>query len=238
MICLKRKLAVIISLIALTAAFTGCGGEGNVTSQRNTSTTTTTAAPTETTSRSETETTPVTEQSETTTSGKTAQMMEGENEETTPTDTTTTETSPIITDGDTITEDSTLPVLSENGEKIAQTAELLLDIPFVEGGASPDAGFDSSGFIYYVMKASGFDGFARGLNAQISEAAQTVGYDELQRGDAVYFTTAEDHSRAQFGGVYIGDGKMIFSSTNGTSTAIKDISSEYWRGCFVAGVRA
>lgn len=222
-----------LAVVIIAATFSSCGAAEKVTPQVSTNATTTAEKQT-TTTEIETETTTAPEESETeeTTTEKTAQMMESESEESaTTTETTKPETAPVTE------QEETQPVQSDIGNKIADSAVLQLDVPFAEGGTSPETGFDSSGFIYYIMKINGFDSFARGLNAQISEATQRVSYNELQRGDAVYFTTADDHSTAQFGGIYIGDGKMIFSSTNGTNTSIKDISSQFWRDCFVSAVR-
>lgn len=234
MVLMKTKITAILAVLVIAATISACGAEQKVTPQVTSNATTTTAAtttPAAETTPEETTTTPPEEVSATDTTANTAQMMESESEESTSTETTIPETEPIIIP------DSEQPASSANGDKIADGALLLLDIPFAEGGTDPATGFDSSGFIYYIMKINGFDSFARGLNSQISEAAVTVSYDELQRGDAVYFTTADDHSKAQFGGIYIGDGKMVFSSTNGTVTSVKDISSQFWKDCFVTAVR-
>ncbi len=125
--------------------------------------------------------------------------------------------------------------VSDTVNQIVQTAESLLGIPFATNGASPDTGFDNSGFIYYVLRENGFINCPRGASEQASMGTHTD-YDSLRRGDLVYFST-DDSGQADFGGIYLGDGQMIYCPYPGENVQIVSISSDYWVNAFYIGVR-
>lgn len=165
--------------------------------------------------------------------------------EVSPTDTETTEESNIsITDNTpqvtetvlptqtTVPEEDPDPIDSDN--QIVQTAESLLGIPFAENGATPADGFDNSGFIYYVLRENGFINCPR-LTPEQAAMGTNIGYDELKSGDLAFFCTA-DSGNPDFGGIYIGEGQMIYSPMPGQTVKLVDISTDYWRGTFVTGV--
>ncbi|MBD5115252.1 MAG: C40 family peptidase [Ruminococcaceae bacterium] len=141
-----------------------------------------------------------------------------------------TETSIITEATEQTTEDD--PINTEN--QVVQTAEALIGIPFAENGASPSEGFDNSGFIYYVLRENGFITCPR-LTQDQAAMGTHIGYDELKSGDLAFFCTA-DSGNPDFGGIYIGEGQMIYSPMPGQTVKIADISSDYWKGTFVTGV--
>ena len=122
----------------------------------------------------------------------------------------------------------------DHDNAIVQTAEALVGIPFAENCATPDDGFDNSGFIYYVLRENGFINCPRLVRDQ-SVMGENIGYSELKSGDLAFFTNGE--GTADFGGIYIGDGKMIFSPMPGQNVREADITTSYWQNCFVTGVR-
>lgn len=124
------------------------------------------------------------------------------------------------------------PIDSDN--QIVQTAESLVGIPFAANGASPADGFDNSGFIYYVLRENGFINCPR-LTPEQAAMGTHIEYDELKSGDLAFFCTA-DSGNPDFGGIYIGEGQMIYSPMPGQTVKIVDISTDYWRGTFVTGV--
>lgn len=124
------------------------------------------------------------------------------------------------------------PIDSEN--QIVQTAESLVGIPFASNGASPADGFDNSGFIYYVLRENGFINCPR-LTLEQAAMGTHIEYDELKSGDLAFFCTA-DSGNPDFGGIYIGEGQMIYSPMPGQTVKIVDISTDYWKGTFVTGV--
>lgn len=119
------------------------------------------------------------------------------------------------------------------GERIAASAEALLGIPYVFGGADPK-GFDNSGFIYYVMRQNGFISFPRLISEQ-ADWAPAAGYNELTRGSIAYFSS-EPGGAAEFGGICIGGGSMIYSPAPGDCVKKADITDDYWKSRFVTGI--
>lgn len=148
-----------------------------------------------------------------------------EPQQTTPTTVETTEPAPAPETSD--------PDHEEVIEGIIATANSLIGTEFVDGGSTPD-GFDNSGFIYYVLRENGYLSCPRGVAAQASMGT-LLKYDELKRGDLVYFY-AEGTLTAGFGGIYIGDGVMIACLMPGTRVKEVDITTNYYRTNFCNGV--
>lgn len=119
------------------------------------------------------------------------------------------------------------------GEKLAASAEALLGIPYVFGGADPK-GFDNSGFIYYVMRQNGFISFPRLISEQV-DWAPAAGYSELTRGSIAYFSS-EPNGAPEFGGICIGGGVMIYSPAPGDVVKKAHITDDYWKSRFVTGI--
>lgn len=117
---------------------------------------------------------------------------------------------------------------------ITATARSLMGIDFADGGASPESGFDNSGFIYYVLRENGYITCPRGVGAQ-SEMGAALGYEQLCPGDLAFFYD-EELKAVQFGGIYCGDGVMIACLMPGTQVKEVDISTNYYRQHFYRGV--
>lgn len=135
--------------------------------------------------------------------------------------------------------ETTVPQTPPTGEidrdnTIVQTAEALIGIPFTENGSTPAEGFDNSGFIYYVLRENGFINCPRLIRDQ-SVMGENVGYSDLKSGDLAFFTNGG--GTADFGGIYIGNGKMIFCPMPEQAVREADITTAYWQDCFVTGVR-
>lgn len=133
------------------------------------------------------------------------------------------------------TENEQQPPSSDKGEAVAQTAESTVGYDFLFGGDSPEeGGFDNSGVIYYAFTQNGIS-CPRALS-EIFKAGAEVGYDELGRGDAVFFRL-DDGSDTVFGGIYVGDGKAVMSFSEGIPVHIVDVATDYYKATFVKGVR-
>lgn len=116
------------------------------------------------------------------------------------------------------------PVVSVSGQAILSEAQKHLGAPYVWGGASP-AGFDCSGFVYYVLKTVGLspnrtpeDQFRQGT---------PVDRSDLQPGDVVFFygTYADKISHV---GIYAGNGQFIHSPNSRSVVSYSDLTSGYW----------
>lgn len=123
---------------------------------------------------------------------------------------------------------------SAAADGIISTAHSLIGIDFAEGGDTPDAGFDNSGFIYYVLRENGYITCPRGLKAQ-SEMGTALVYDELRAGDLAFFYDEAKQSVA-FGGIYCGDGLMIACLMPGTQVKVINITSPYYTEHFCNGI--
>lgn len=144
---------------------------------------------------------------------------------------TTTAPAEIITVSETTAEQ---PAETETANSVVQTAEALIGIDFAEGGASPAEGFDNSGFIYYVLRENGYISCPRQMSAQL-EWGENAEYKDIKAGDVVYFSD-EPEGEASFGGIYAGDGIMVYSPYPGEKVKTADITSEYWKNRFVTAV--
>lgn len=151
-----------------------------------------------------------------------------DSEETLPDITTTTESSEPAVD---IIE--VIPA-SDIANSIVANVKAQLDIPYIQGGISPETGFDGTGLIYYVAKQS-VKTFPRQLVDQINQGTK-VGYSDLQAGDIVYFAS-EPNGTPSFGGIYIGDGKMIYSPKPEDKVKEANITSKYWVDNFSTAIR-
>lgn len=117
---------------------------------------------------------------------------------------------------------------------IISLAGSLIGTDFADGGESPSMGFDNSGYIYYVLRENGYITCPRGVAAQ-SQMGTSLEYAELSRGDLVFFS--ESGTQAEFGGIYIGDGKMLACLMPGTQVKEVDITTSYYTKNFYCGVR-
>ncbi len=130
---------------------------------------------------------------------------------------------------------SSVPVtVTDYGSAIVKTAEALIGIDFAEGGDEPSEGFDNSGFIYYVLRENGYISCPRQIGAQV-EWGSTAGLDEIKAGDVLYFSD-EQGGKAAFGGIYTGDGTMIYSPYPGEKVKTADITAPYWQSRFVTAL--
>lgn len=119
------------------------------------------------------------------------------------------------------------------GAKIADMASSLIGSPFVLNGDSP-SGFDNSGFIYYVLRRNGYITCPRTTDAQ-SRMGARVDRSSLKPGDLVFFGL-DGSGEANFGGIYIGGGKMVASLNPDTNVVEVDITTDYYTANFYGGI--
>lgn len=187
----------------------------------------------------------------------TAALMSGCGSDTTSSDNTTPDTSPTTqesnpsepssqqtTVSDTVSAPESSDVTESSNEssdttvtdlrsQIVATAEALVGIDYVSGMASPEQGFDNSGLIYYVLRENGFINCPRNTAAQ-KEMGTSIGLDEIREGDLLFFADkdSETGEAIEFGGIYIGNGKLIYSPYPGEKVKFADINSTYWQNSF------
>jgi cell wall-associated NlpC family hydrolase len=117
------------------------------------------------------------------------------------------------------------PSTSPVGQQIVNQAMRFLGYPYVWGGTTP-AGFDCSGFLYYVVNQVAGNNYPRSLEAQVNRGTY-VPSDQLQPGDLVF-----QQNTYQWGlshaGIYIGNGQFIHASTPGSGVIISNLWDSYW----------
>lgn len=133
--------------------------------------------------------------------------------------------------------DSSDTTVTDLRSQIVATAEALVGIDYVSGMASPEQGFDNSGLIYYVLRENGFINCPRGTAAQ-KEMGTSISLDEIREGDLLFFTDkdSETGEPIEFGGIYIGNGKLIYSPYPGEKVKFADINSAYWQNSFSVAI--
>jgi cell wall-associated NlpC family hydrolase len=104
---------------------------------------------------------------------------------------------------------------------------------YVWGGASP-AGFDCSGFVWYVHREIGRP-VSRALEGQLS-GGPPIPKDELQSGDTVFFANTYKRGLSH-GGIYIGGGRFIHASDEISGVMISSLSEAYWAARYVGASR-
>ena len=120
--------------------------------------------------------------------------------------------------------DTTIDGGSINGQTVVNKAKQYLGTPYVWGGTTP-AGFDCSGFVYYVYNSLGYP-LSRMITGMNSSGVY-VPKSELKPGDIIIFantyTTGLSHV-----GIYVGDGKFIHSPNSRSVVKIDDLNSAYY----------
>lgn len=123
-----------------------------------------------------------------------------------------------------------------NGYDIAKAAQKYLGTPYVWGGNSLTRGIDCSGLVQQVYAQFGIR-VPRVTYDQIG-VNKTIGPASLRAGDMVFFDTDRTINGPDHVGIYLGGGKFIHAPRPGSNVKIDDMSSSYYSGRFLGGVRA
>jgi cell wall-associated NlpC family hydrolase len=127
------------------------------------------------------------------------------------------------------------PVLSSGGGGggIVANAMKFVGSRYVFGGTSP-AGFDCSGFVYYIHNRSGAP-IGRGMWQQYNGGAH-VSMNSLQPGDTVFFANTYMPGLSH-DGIYIGGGQFIHASDERTGVTVSSLYTGYWQAHYVGATR-
>jgi cell wall-associated NlpC family hydrolase len=122
------------------------------------------------------------------------------------------------------------------GMDIISYAKKFIGIPYLYGGNS-DQGMDCSAFIQKVFSAYGLQ-MPRTSRAQFRHRQlQKVSVDELQSSDLLFFRS-QNSQEIDHVALYIGDGKMIHSSSIEQGVQITDFKfSPFWSSRFIGAKR-
>ncbi|WP_281355730.1 C40 family peptidase [Virgibacillus ihumii] len=114
---------------------------------------------------------------------------------------------------------------------IVSAAKSLVGTPYQFGGETP-AGFDSSGFVNYVIEQE-TDASLERTHAGIW-ANDGAFVDNPSPGDVVFFTNTYDaDTYVTHSGIYIGDGKMIHAGTEETGVEVASLNVDYWDNRYI-----
>lgn len=124
--------------------------------------------------------------------------------------------------GNTQTEKPTAP--SGNSSSIVSVAQSLNGSPYRYAGTTP-AGFDCSGFIYYVLNKAGHSGSRQTVAGYWGSLTKT---SNPQPGDLVYFANTYKPGPSHLG-IYLGNGQFISAENEDTGVRISSINNSYWK---------
>ncbi|WP_265920628.1 C40 family peptidase [Cupriavidus nantongensis] len=110
-------------------------------------------------------------------------------------------------------------------EEISIQAMSLVGTPYRYGGNTPDAGFDCSGLVRYVV--------ARAANVNLPRTTEAMGTrgssldrSEVASGDLVFFnTTGRANSHV---GIYVGQNRFVHAPSSGGTVRLEDMGKPYW----------
>ncbi|KPV57282.1 hydrolase Nlp/P60 [Paenibacillus sp. A3] len=118
-------------------------------------------------------------------------------------------------------------------KSILTDAKRYIGTPYVWGGSTP-AGFDCSGFIYYLLSKQGVP-----MNRTSSSVMAGMGFavdrDRLMPGDWVFFGLNEPGVVSHVG-IYTGNGEFI-SATRSAGIAVQKLDSSYWGSKYLGARR-
>lgn len=122
--------------------------------------------------------------------------------------------------------------VANRGNAVVAEALRYLGAPYLYGGATP-AGWDCSGFIFYVYKQFGVT-LPRSTQAQYA-VGQALRPDEIKAGDIVYFANTAGPGITH-NGIALGDGRFVHARDVGFGTVISSLADSYWSAHY-AGAR-
>lgn len=98
-------------------------------------------------------------------------------------------------------------------------------VGYRRGGESPETGFDCSGLVRHVFREALGLVLPR-ISHDISRMGETIGRDELQPGDLVFFNTRRRvYSHV---GIYLGEHRFVHAPASGGEVRVEDMRQRYW----------
>jgi len=108
------------------------------------------------------------------------------------------------------------PGLRAEAAIAVQAAMSQIGVPYVFGGASPSAGFDCSGLMYWAYAQAGVS-ISRPADYQRDDAVR-ISYEDLQPGDLVFYGEPPSHV-----GMYIGNDEIVNAPRTGELVGVKNM---------------
>ena len=121
-----------------------------------------------------------------------------------------------------------------SGQQVANFAMQYVGYPYAYAGEGPYA-FDCSGFTKFVVQNTlGMD-ITHDMFTQIG-MGQSVGMNELQPGDLVFFANTFRPGLSH-AGIYIGGGQFVHAENESTGVRVSDLNSDYYGSRWAGGTR-
>ncbi|MBP2002923.1 C40 family peptidase [Halobacillus andaensis] len=119
-------------------------------------------------------------------------------------------------------------------DPLIEEAEKHIGIAHREGGAFPEQGFDSSGFVQYVFnEVLGFM-LPRTLDQQM-EQGKEVNREDIEEGDVLFFS--KDGGSVSHSAIYMGDDRLIHPTVSKGVEVTHFNDNSYWSGNFIEARR-
>jgi len=125
--------------------------------------------------------------------------------------------------------------MAVNGAELMEWAKQFIGTNYVWGGNDLNSGVDCSGLVQQVYKHFGIN-VSRTTYSQIGEG-KSVGMNNLQAGDMVFFDTNPNVKGPDHVGLYLGNGKFLEAPKPGSQVHISDMTSGYYQNSFMGGRR-
>jgi cell wall-associated NlpC family hydrolase len=110
-------------------------------------------------------------------------------------------------------------------EEISIQAMSLVGTPYRYGGNTPDAGFDCSGLVRYVVSRAANVNLPRTTEA-MGTRGSSLDRSEVASGDLVFFnTTGRANSHV---GIYVGQNRFVHAPASGGTVRLEDMGKPYW----------
>lgn len=122
-----------------------------------------------------------------------------------------------------------------NGADLAKWGQQYVGTPYVWGGNSLTGGVDCSGLVQQIYKHFGIE-VSRTTYSQIGEG-KSVGMNDLQAGDMVFFDFNPNVKGPEHVGIYLGNGKMLHAPRPGKPVEVVSLTSGYYQDAFMGGRR-
>jgi len=115
-------------------------------------------------------------------------------------------------------------------QEILRTAERFIGVPYRWGGESTTDGFDCSGFTMVVYQLNGLE--LPRTSAEQWRAGRSVEWDEISRGDLVFFSTRGGKNISHVG-IYLGADLFLHAPGRGSTIQTASLSNGYYRARYV-----
>ena len=127
---------------------------------------------------------------------------------------------------------ATPAVANDWGDRLVSRAMKYLGTPYRYGGTTP-AGFDCSGFVYYLYGAVFGQNIPR-MPHDMAREGTTVARSDLKRGDLVFFGYRGTFTHV---GIYAGNDQFVHATHRGSPVMVTGLDSDYYHQHYMTAVR-